>query len=117
MKGTAITIVSNALVLGAMLSLSACAGGVFGGAGSLNVHQIGKDSYNARASGTSASMAKQAALSAADSFCKEQKRNVQLIKEYGGTDDDGSKYDDVTFLCVSAGDPDFVRVKKDALGQ
>lgn len=103
-----------AVALAAAMALAGCSGGVFGA--KLNVQQIGKDSYTVRATGASASAAKQAALSAAGAFCnQQQKRNVQLVKEYGGMEDDGTKYDDVTFLCVPAGDPDFVRVKKDAL--
>jgi hypothetical protein len=93
--------------------LAGCAG--MGGA--LNVQQIGKDSYTVRAtSEKSASAAKQAALSEANSFCAKQKRNVQLVKEYGGTETDtGEKFDDVTFLCVPNGDADFVRVKPDVM--
>lgn len=101
----------------AVVALAGCSvgGGVF--SSKLNVQQIGKDSYTTRATGNSATMAKQAALSAANGFCVEQKRNVQLVKEQTGMEDDGSRFHDVTFLCVPAGDEDFVRVKRDALSE
>jgi hypothetical protein len=100
-----------------LVALAGCSvgGGVF--SSKLNVQQIGKDSYTTRATGNSATMAKQTALGAANGYCLEQKRNVQLVKETTGMEDDGSRYHDVTFLCVPAGDEDFVRVKRDALSE
>ncbi|HEX2858914.1 MAG TPA: hypothetical protein VHP58_01775 [Alphaproteobacteria bacterium] len=97
-----------ALLLGACSSM---------GGGASGVQQIGKDSYTVRAtSEKSASAAKQAALKQANDYCATQKRNVQLVKEYAGTESDtGEKFDDVTFLCVGTGDADFVRVKPEAL--
>lgn len=98
-----------------LVLLAGCTAGVFGS--KVNVQQIGRDSYTVRVTGATSTAAKQGALGAANGFCTEQKRNVQLVKEHAGTEIDGSLYHDVTFLCIPAGDDDFVRVRRESLAQ
>ena len=101
------------LVLAVMLTLVVTSCSSLGSSG--DVQQIGKDSYTVRSMGETSTKAKQAALKAANGHCTSLKRNVQLVKEEVGTEDDGSRYHDLTFLCVPGNDPDFTRVTRDQL--
>lgn len=95
------------------VTLVALAGCVTNG-GTSGVAQIGRDSYTIRAlSERSVSEAKQKALTTADAYCREQKRNVMLVKDFGGTEaDTNEKYYDLTFMCLGTGDEDFQRIKR-----
>lgn len=98
-----------------VLVVAVLAGGCSSLGGGSGVQQIGKDSYTIRAMGETGTKAKQAALQAANEHCTGLKRNVQLVREEVGSEDDGSRYHDLTFLCVPQNDPDFMRVKPDML--
>lgn len=100
-----------ALILPA-IALTACVT-----SGTSGVAQIGRDSYTIRAiSERSVSEAKQKALTTADGYCREQKRNVMLVKDFSGTEaDTNEKYYDLTFMCLAQGDEDFQRIRRDYL--
>ena len=105
MKNTHILLALTALSLGACAALS--------GSGAGAVQSIGKDSYTVRIlSEKSVSDAKMKALSQANSYCNQNaKRNVQLVQEQSGTEEDGSKFYDITFYCLPQGDADFIRYR------
>lgn len=105
---------TKVILLGVMGTVAACA--TLGG-GDMAVHQIGKDSYTVRVMNEkSVSAAKEKALAQAGAFCQKQTRNVMLVKETSGTEEGtGEKYEDLTFLCLGAGDSDFTRVTKETL--
>lgn len=95
-----------------LVSLAACS--TFGGKDSGQVHQIGKDSYTVRTlSERSVSTAKQQALTLAGEACQKQSRSVMLTDENTGTEEStGEKYYDLTFMCLTSGDTDFTRIKR-----
>lgn len=87
--------------------LSAC---LTNGTGS--VQSIGKDSYTIRTlSKDSTSAAKQEALKAANAHCGKNQRNIQMVKEFDGTEMNGQRFYDMTFYCLPMGDEDFVRYR------
>ena len=109
-------ILSRFLIPGSLLLLSGCS--MLGQGGTSNVMQIGKDSFTVRAiSPRSTSEAKQKALAAANAYCKAQgNRSVMLVKEFSGVENEtNEKFDDLTFLCLSQGDHDFTRIKRDSI--
>jgi hypothetical protein len=105
----------NKLLLTPILALAACT--TFGTGSTGAVQQIGKDSYTVRTlSQKSVSEAKQRALAAANDSCAKAKRNVMLVNEYTGTEEGtAEKFYDLTFMCLTPGDQDFQRVKKETL--
>ena len=108
----------SSLIASVLLSTVALAGCSTFGRDISPVMQIGKDSYTVRAiSNRSVSFAKQEALSAANKFCqKKENRNVMLIKELGGTENEtNEKFYDLTFLCLTQGDRDFTRITRDVM--
>lgn len=102
------------LILIPALALTAC---VTLGGGTGAVQQIGKDSYTVRVlSPKSTSDSKQRALTAANTHCQKDKRNLMLVNEYAGTEDGtAEKFYDLTFMCLTPGDQDFQRIRKETL--
>lgn len=103
------------LSLAVLFTLAACSS-FSGSKNAGTVMQIGKDSYTVRAlSERSTSAAKQGALSLANAACQKQTRSVMITQEHAGIEEGtGERFYDLNFMCLTHGDTDFQRVRRDA---
>lgn len=105
------------LLLSALVALTvtACSSLGMGSKGTGAVMQVGKDSYTVRTlSERSISAAKQEALTLANASCAKQTRQVMLTNEMSGLEEGtGERYYDLSFMCLTQGDTDFQRVKRE----
>lgn len=102
------------IALFTLVVLAGCAS-LTGGKTSGVVMQIGKDSYTVRTlSERSTSAAKQEALTLANAACQKNTRNVMITKEESGIEEGtGERYYDLNFMCLTGGDTDFQRIKRE----
>ncbi len=105
---------TSRIALFALVALAGCAS-LTGGKNSGVVMQIGKDSYTVRTlSERSTSAAKQEALTLANEACQKNTRQVMITKEETGIEEGtGERYYDLNFMCLTGGDTDFQRIKRE----
>lgn len=89
------------LVVATLLSIIGCAQ-------STGAMKMGPDTYNVTADALGSSNARQVALSEANSHCQGMGKEILVTNTGVGQDRARSVYD-VTFKCLSTGDPDLQR--------